>query len=197
MKIDISDDLFEQYQKLIKKHFLSDSVSENIEQLIKHELLRFGGTDHEYDGLTGCKTRFQLMRDFSAAIYKTSTYVTRYLCLDIDNFGRYGERYNLKAGDAILVEIAKLLERNYPQKNIYRTGGDEFVVELGDAPFVHPQMTAVNIKHSIVNIQIDQDRRGHYDFGRAFSIYIERGIVESSLNGTSITFKYPSIQRAG
>jgi len=70
MNIDISESLLEKYREVIKRRMLSDNVSEYIENLIKVELRKFGEEGYGFDGLTGCKNRFQVARDFKNVLWE-------------------------------------------------------------------------------------------------------------------------------
>ena len=195
MKIDISDSLLEKYRAVIKQHMLSDDVSEYIEMLIEVELRKFGEKGYLQDGLTGCKNRFQVGRDFKSALWEkgwndTSVFRNRYLCIDIDKFYKYMDIHGLMAGDDLLKNLANQLQQNYPGKNIYRYGGDEFVVEMKDSMFQEIQLPEVEIKYSIIDVEIKRDRRSRYNFERFFDLFVEMGILQSSNKGTMINFRH-------
>jgi len=201
MNIEISKNLLEKYRKLIKRRMLSDDVSEFIETLIESELRKFGEEGYALDNLTGCKNRFHVARDFKQALWQngwndTSVFRNQYLCVDIDKFKNYLDFYGITAGDNLLKTLASQLQQNYPKQNIYRYGGDEFVVEMKDAVFQHIQLPEVEIKYSIINVEINRDRHNRHNFERFFDMYIEMGILESSSKGTMINFRHPP-QNAG
>jgi diguanylate cyclase (GGDEF)-like protein len=201
MNVEISENLLEIYRKLIKRRMLSDDVSEFIETLIESELRKFGEEGYALDDLTGCKNRFQVARDFKEALWQngwndTSVFRNQYLCVDIDKFKNYMEFYGIMAGDNLLKNLASQLQQSYPGKNIYRYGGDEFVVEMQDAVFHPIQLPEVEIKYSIINVEIKRDGHSGYNFERFFNMYMEMGILESSSKGTMINFRYPP-QNAG
>jgi diguanylate cyclase (GGDEF)-like protein len=196
MNVEISDNLLEKYRKLIKRRMLSDDVSEFIEILIEVELRKFGEEGYAHDGLTGCKNRFQVARDFKKALWEkgwndTSVLRNQYLCVDIDKFKNYLDFYGITAGDNLLKDLASQLQQNYSGKNIYRYGGDEFVVEMKDAVFQPIQLPHVEIKYSLIDVEIKRDGHRGYNFERFFDMYIEMGILESSNQGTMINFRYP------
>ena len=201
MNVKISENLLEKYRKVIKRRMLSDDISEYIETLIESELRKFGEEGYALDGLTGCKNRFQVARDFKQALWEkgwndTSVFLNQYLCVDIDKFRNYLDFYGITAGDNLLKDLASQLQQTYPEKNVYRYGGDEFVVEIQDSVFQPIQLSEVEIKYSIINIEIKRDGHRRYNFERFFDMYIEMGILESSSKGTMINFRYPS-QNAG
>lgn len=185
MKIEITDSLFEEYCQLIKERYFSENVGEHIEHLIKSELYKFCVSGYELDALTGTKTRYQLEQDINCALWgesgnDLSIFRNRYLCLDIDNFKKYIDFHGLTAGDQMLVEIAQQLRQKYPNANIYRFGGDEFVVELGPLPFIPLKIhDDVTIKYSIVDIAVERNARRHHSH-RVIMFNLDKGIVEAS-----------------
>ncbi len=60
MKIEIADNLFNDFKNMIKDRLLSDNVAEEIENLIRKKLHQSCFLGYELDGLTKLKTRFQL-----------------------------------------------------------------------------------------------------------------------------------------
>lgn len=195
MKIEITDALFERYRQLIKQRYYSDDVAEHVERLIELELRKSCVPGYEMDGLTGAKSRFQLEYDLNRALWGNgwsdrSIFRNRYLCLDIDNFKSYVDVHGLPAGDEVLVEIARQLGEKYPNANIYRIGGDEFVVELGALPCVPLQVDPdVNLKYSIVDVAAQRNERRHHAH-RVIMFYLDKGIVEASAQVTRIECKY-------
>ncbi len=196
MKIEITDSLFEQYHQLIKDRFHSDDVGEYVERLIELELSKCCAPGYELDGLTGAKSRYQLEHDLNHALWgggwsDRSIFRNQYLCLDIDNFKNYLDSHGLTVGDEFLVEIAEQLRQKHPNANIYRIGGDEFVVELGGLPFVPLQVDRdVNLKYSIVDVAAQRNDRRHHA-NRVIMFNLDKGIVEASEQVTNIECKYP------
>jgi diguanylate cyclase (GGDEF)-like protein len=196
MNIEITDSLLEKYREVIKKRMLSDDVGEFVEALIENELRKFGEEGYANDGLTGCKNRFQVTRDFKQTLWEkgwndTSVFYNQYLCLDVDKLYKYMDVHGLIAGDELLKNLANQLRQTYPGKNIYRYGGDEFIVEMKDAVFQSIQLPDVEVKYSILDVEILRERRSRYNFERFFDMFIEMGILQSSTKGTMIKFQYP------
>jgi diguanylate cyclase (GGDEF)-like protein len=196
MKIEIPDSLFEQYKELIKSRFLTDDVSKSIESLIEIELRKFCVSGFELDGLTGTKTRFQLQKDLTNALFgegwnDNSIYRNKYLCLDIDNFKKFLDFHGPSKGDKILKKIAKYLKEKYSDSNVYRIGGDEFVVEIGELNFTPFKVDEdINLKYSIVDVAVQRNDRKHHA-NRVIMFNLDKGIVEASENVTKIECRYP------
>ncbi len=86
------------------------------------------------DPLTGLQNR----RSFEESARKEAIRAIRYqhalylFFLDVDNFKEYNDLYGHQAGDALLIETANLLMNSIREDidNVFRFGGDEFVILL-------------------------------------------------------------------
>lgn len=77
-----------------------------------------------HDELTGLKNRYQLEQN-------DQIFLGRELLVsfcDIDNFKYYNDMYDHDVGDAILKAFAQILKVTYDESEIYRYGGDEFLI---------------------------------------------------------------------
>lgn len=69
----------------------------------------------------------------------------------------------LIAGDERLVELGHALIEHYGVTAVYRVGGDDFVVELGDREPWIPKVNGVSLKHAILNVALRRNpARGHH-----------------------------------
>jgi len=106
-----------------------------------HDLLAF---DASHDALTGLSNRAQLNRALDEALLLRSAALAAasertevvptvaVLLIDLDGFKPVNDAYGHECGDALLVTVARLLERNVlGVDTVARLGGDEFVVVLG------------------------------------------------------------------
>jgi diguanylate cyclase (GGDEF)-like protein len=87
----------------------------------------------ETDALTGLYNRRKLMEtlDHQLAIFERERSQTSVLVFDLDNFKRLNDEMGHHAGDAALVEIARLCRQHLRQSDVIaRFGGDEFVVVM-------------------------------------------------------------------
>ena len=79
------------------------------------------------DSLTGLANRrqlFDLLGRFDLSSGPLAVFV-----LDVDNFKGWNDRYGHLSGDQLLVRLARVLERRFPDAVVVsRYGGDEFVV---------------------------------------------------------------------
>lgn len=192
MKIEIPDSLYNQYKKLIEERYLSDDVSEYVQQLIEIELQKSCAPGRDTDPVTNCKTRYQLEHDINSAMFGSgwqdhSVYTNKYVCIDIDNFKHFMDLYGLSTGDEVLQEIGRLLRTAYGDANVYRFGGDEFVVELGEDDY-RPLKLAwdVTLKYSVVKVSAQRNSRRNHYINRVIIFHLDKGIVESTPAGNEI-----------
>ena len=196
MKIEINNSLYEQYRQLIKESRFSEDVAKFVEELIKLELRKYCVPGNETDELTGSKSRFCLERNLSKALFgdgwdDSSIYRNRFLCFDLDKFKIYHEAHGIAAGDQVLKDTAKQLSQAYPNTNLYRIGGDEFVVEMGNLPFVHIQLVAgVYPSYSIVDVAVQRNVHNHF-VNRAIMFHLDKAIIEASEQVTKIEYRFP------
>ncbi|MGF1701218.1 GGDEF domain-containing protein [Photobacterium makurazakiensis] len=81
------------------------------------------------DDLTGLQNRRSLFRRFDKMAINLQRGILAYI--DLDNFKQVNDKFGHKVGDELLVDIAKTLIQTAPTgSQIYRIGGDEFVILL-------------------------------------------------------------------
>ncbi|MDH7795117.1 MULTISPECIES: GGDEF domain-containing protein [unclassified Beijerinckia] len=87
----------------------------------------------ETDALTGLYNRRKLLEtlDDRLTIFEREKAQTSVLVFDLDNFKRLNDEMGHHAGDAALVEIARLCRQSLRKSDVIaRFGGDEFVVVM-------------------------------------------------------------------
>jgi len=83
-----------------------------------------------YDELTSVKNRHCLALDLPG-------FMGKYLFLmliDIDGFKELNDLFGHDSGDIALKEFALILQKYFFPQNVYRYGGDEFIVAVSDCP---------------------------------------------------------------
>jgi diguanylate cyclase (GGDEF)-like protein len=77
------------------------------------------------------------------------------LMLDIDGFKQQNDAFGHDAGDAILVELAALLQRNLRKEDIAcRYGGEEFVLVLPDASMENAGRRAEQLRDAVRRMRV-------------------------------------------
>ncbi|MDB6096650.1 MAG: domain S-box/diguanylate cyclase domain protein [Francisellaceae bacterium] len=72
------------------------------------------------------------------------------LMIDIDHFKRFNDEFGHEVGDIVLKEVAKLFQKNIRNSdNVYRLGGEEFLIVLPDATQEEAFEKAENIRVQI------------------------------------------------
>jgi diguanylate cyclase (GGDEF)-like protein len=188
MQVEIADDLYEKYRQLVNEHYLAADVPSRLQQLIESDL-RSRGVGYEKDPLTGCKTRGQIFEDIRRATTEGQQpfYRGDFACIDIEDFRTYLDNTGLVAGDEVLKGIGKQLREAYSEANVYRFGGDEFVIELGDRTYSPPQTPAgISLKHSLVKVVAKKNQRRNHYVNRVIVFHLDKGIIEATQTGTEI-----------
>ncbi len=101
----------------------AERIAEEVERLHRHARL---------DDLTGISNR-RALGEFLAELNVRDVGSIGLILLDLDDFKSINDRHGHLAGDAVLVAVARELERHVRAGDLAaRLGGDEFVVVLGD-----------------------------------------------------------------
>jgi diguanylate cyclase (GGDEF)-like protein len=89
------------------------------------------------DALTGARNRRELDRVLRAAVDRRRRHgiPSSMLILDVDHFKRINDNFGHAAGDAVLVAFVEFIRENTRHcDELFRVGGEEFVVLLHDTP---------------------------------------------------------------
>ncbi len=97
--------------------------------------------DSEHDKLTGLKNRFGLHSDYRGG-------QGALIICDIDFFKKVNDTFGHNAGDAVLKHAAKILSAH---GNVYRWGGEEFLIVLEGANTSEAADLAEKIRRAIMN----------------------------------------------
>ncbi len=89
----------------------------------------------ETDQLTGLANRRAFMKDYhkrqAVADRRTAANNTSVMVIDLDGFKQVNDQVSYAAGDAVLIKVAEILNMNVRSADdVYRWGGDEFVILL-------------------------------------------------------------------
>lgn len=96
------------------------------------------------------------------------------LMLDVDHFKRFNDTHGHDAGDQLLKEFARLLNRNVRGEDIAcRYGGEEFIIILPTAPLEIAQARAEKIIEQTRNLHIrhNQEELGKLSVSIGISVY--------------------------
>jgi diguanylate cyclase (GGDEF)-like protein len=104
------------------------------------------------DGLTGLQNRRAFRQSFKRAKARQLRNKTP-LCamlLDIDHFKRINDTYGHQVGDEVLVKLANVLTRELRGTDeVFRWGGEEFMVLLEETPGKHLELVAERVRAAV------------------------------------------------
>ncbi|GMU55261.1 MAG: hypothetical protein AMXMBFR33_44070 [Candidatus Xenobia bacterium] len=109
------------------------------------------------DPLTGAYNRRHLEVCLRSAIERLRRYGTpcSLLALDVDHFKRINDQYGHDAGDRVLRAVVELLGRRLRQLDlVFRTGGEEFVVLLGDTELCDALLVAEDLRRTLASSSV-------------------------------------------
>ena len=124
--------------------------AEFVASIIKNKII----TDYlkeqiSHDFLTGLLNRQSLDKILATEIsraHRGSTALS-VLMLDIDHFKQVNDTYGHTAGDTLLVALANFLKSNFrPYDNIFRFGGEEFLIIMSNMHVNEAQKKAIEIQ---------------------------------------------------
>ena len=117
-------------------------------QIQRKELKRLATTD----GLTGAANRRTLNEQLALAIrdFKLANRSFGLMVLDLDHFKHINDNYGHKTGDRMLTELIPLLQSLLRSSDqVFRFGGEEFVVLLADIRQADLLKLADKIRHGV------------------------------------------------
>ena len=93
--------------------------------------------------------------------------------VDIDFFKKFNDNYGHQCGDLIILEVAKLLQRNCRSEDVIcRFGGDEFMILLPETTLKDAQHFALRLMGATANLKIS-----HQDITSDFLPTISVGVA--------------------
>ena len=192
MQLEVPDDLYEEFRLLVAKRTFETTPDEYAQNLIRREL---GQNDlpnfAERDKLTGCHTRRQFEADLTAHLWTrvySNASVTRFLCADIKGLKKQCETYGFPSGDQMIRDAADALRLAYPDVPVYRVGGDEFIVALGDGGNLALKTPENDVlKYSLVEVTPPSHWVSFFKMQGTILLHLDRGLNEARLEGNLIT----------
>ena len=104
------------------------------------------------DGLTGLKSRAGFDEPMKEKRKGPTGAISSLLMVDVDDFKAINDEYGHPAGDVALKSLAAILRKTVRDKdNVFRWGGDEFVVILPDASPEVVTIVAERIRAAVEN----------------------------------------------
>jgi diguanylate cyclase (GGDEF)-like protein len=104
------------------------------------------------DSLTGLGNRRYLHDAMNALLHKPEGALTRFvlMVIDLDYLKPINDEYGHEGGDAVLIQVAEILRREFRSADlIVRWGGDEFVVLCLDADLAMASTLAERVRSSV------------------------------------------------
>lgn len=171
---------WENYQKACVQHavlYRERKIQENQETVqainVKIQLYRAEkdmqeiARKAETDALTGLRNRFALIRESKNML---SDCIRQQKCMamaiiDVDCFKQYNDNYGHKEGDLVLRKVAGVLHQVLGKKGeVYRYGGDEFVILMADGDEEVCKEMASKIKERFVALSIENRKSSVADY---------------------------------
>ena len=113
----------------------------------------------DHDALTGLLNRRALLNRLDDLVADGFQHEIVMLFCDLDGFKPINDRLGHAAGDQVLIEVARRLERSIrPDDLVGRLGGDEFVVVLPQSDTAHAQQVATDIQAALTEPIVAADQ---------------------------------------
>ncbi len=144
------------------------------------------------DALTRLPNRKGLMAALESVESGQKEFGRRVRLIDIDliNLNRVNYEFGQMVGDAVLQDIAELLQKNAPSSCIVgRLGGDEFLVAMPDATQADADSLAESLEEAIASYRLDLGERGEVDAIKARISVADYMPERASLHETVISAK--------
>jgi diguanylate cyclase (GGDEF)-like protein len=110
---------------------------------------------------------------------------------DVDHFKRYNDTWGHGGGDALLRQLARVMERVFGEDDIVcRYGGEEFVIVVPHGGIEAVRLLAEKLRHEVKQMQVRHEGR---PLG---SVTLSAGIAVSPDHGTTIEALFSNADRA-
>lgn len=151
-------------------------VARTLAALRLHDTLRMHAVRDE---LTGLYNR-RYLHDALAGELQRSDANVGVIVADVDNFKRYNDTWGHPGGDALLQQLARMMQRVLREEDVVcRYGGEEFVIIVPDVTFEMLHASAERLRGESAEMHVRHD-------GRFLgSITLSAGIAMSPRHGTT------------
>ena len=190
--VEIPDELFDALRADSKHRHRTDDPTWVLVQLASNHLREVCAPGFDHDGLTGLLTRHALRQRLNEATFGTSwtddsLYRERFLCIDLDNFKRFLDVHGLPVGDRVLRHLGHDLRDRFGVADVYRFGGDEFVVVLGERDVCLPEaLDGVTVTHALVEVGLRRSQHRNHHVNRWIELHLDAGILAATPKGTRV-----------
>ena len=193
MNIEVNDNLFNSYrQYLISRNIWTDESS-SINDLLSAELHRSNIPGWDKCGFTGLNTLSGLYirirkKHFGSGWKDVSNYCNTYEIIDIDHFRDINDNYGFHGGDEVIIDLANKLKNDYDLNNLFRIGGDEFLIILDDRkPKIYNLLYNATFTYSILELKVKRNQREFYFF-ETIKYLINKCVEEAKVNGNIVKY---------
>jgi len=84
------------------------------------------------------------------------------MVVDVDDFKKFNTRFGHVVGDRVLVDVARILKKNFrASDSVIRYGGDEFVVILSDTSISRAKIAEDRLHRLVAKWNYDNRNRGY------------------------------------
>jgi diguanylate cyclase (GGDEF)-like protein len=190
--VQIPDDVFEALRAQAKARLLTDDPASLLVAVVRGHLADVCAPGFDRDGLTGSLTRQRLRKRVNKATFGSSwtdrtLYRERFLCIDLDDFKKYLDVHGMAASDVVLRQLAHDSQAHYGKDDVYRFGGDEFVVVLGDRePWLPDAPSDVTLTHSVVEVALRRNQHRNHHVNKWIETHLDAGVLAAKPGGTRI-----------
>ncbi len=170
--------IFNELGQVIKVNSLLTNISER--KLLEEKLKKMA----YYDELTDLPNRKLVSRHLTKAIARSSRKKHNLIVmfLDLDGFKKVNDTLGHKAGDSLLIEVAKRLLLSVREEDLVaRLGGDEFIIVFEETLSPELEMIAQRIIDSISTPYIIGENETKISPSIGISIYPEDGEDKETL----------------
>ena len=133
----------------------------------------------QIDVLTNAKNRLALRKDFDSYVGND----IQLMIFDIDEFKQINDKYGHNIGDKILSDVSKITGQIFSSENVYRFGGDEFIVIKSGLSLDEFMDKVKQLQNLALKVEVDDGSRGvtlslGYTYGVVTNIVDIRSMIK-------------------